>query len=106
MAVRNTLDVDTTDKKMFERIRNFILRCKWCCEAYWRYSASLNGFHFKFICKKNCCLCRIIFDDPKRLDMDTKYFEVSRQNVLWTKKYYRKGRFRIFLKSGDWIRFK
>lgn len=87
---RNTLDLDFNDK---DRIADIYAKVGVCPDRSILVaspSASLNGWHFRIVCKKDCDLCRLVFDDAERYSRDLRR-PLRTRDVLWNKKVYRKA---------------
>ena len=102
----NTLDLDGcvfagADVKL-RRVLTVISRCRDVCRVEFRVSPSLNGFHVRFWCFKDCDLCRLVFDDQARFCFDLKR-PVWLRDVLWDFKVYKKGGVVFRLAAGDWL---
>jgi len=68
-----------------------------------RDSASGNGFHVEVSCDRvGCDLCRYVFDSAVRVDADMSR-PVWTRDVLWDKKYYRKGGGCVEGLVGPWV---
>jgi DNA-binding Lrp family transcriptional regulator len=101
----NTLDLDFNDKEKMRIIIEKIRRCKYAKAVYMRESASTNGFHIKIYCSIVCDICRIVFDDPRRMFFENVN-EGKRRNCLWDEKAYYKAKTVVRLRSGEWRRIK
>lgn len=87
---RNTLDLDFNDQDRIDLIRQK-LRARPCCAwPLFKISPGLNGFHVVLECKKNCDLCRLVFDDQERFSRDLRR-PVRTRDVLWSKKSFLKA---------------
>lgn len=84
MNYYNTLDIDNGDKYNLSLIIAKITKNKCCKNLEWKESAT-KGYHIKMICSKKCDVCRLVFDDMKRLEHDENREEKFR-NVLFTEK--------------------
>ena len=86
--MRNTLDLDFNDKEKVADIVTKVLMCPDGGHVVKRsISPSMNGLHLEFWCKKNCDLCRFVFDDPFRYAADLTR-PVYTRDVLWEKKSF------------------
>lgn len=103
----NTVDLDHSAKAVLFLILNEIKKCKFSEKIEWRESPSRRGFHIKFICKKNCCKCRKLYDDQLRINADLTNRKEYERNVLWDVKAYvnSKGEV-IYKKAGKWHKYK
>lgn len=80
---RTTLDIDTNDKEFVGRILTKISNCK----DYVRliiYESKCKGYHVILFCKKECDVCRLVFDDSTRFYYDSFRPEFAR-NILFDK---------------------
>lgn len=80
----NTIDVDTTDKEFIFSVLSKIIRMnnRFLCLAKIEVApSSLKGYHVKLYCKKQCDLCRLVFDDDIRYFYD-QFREIESRNVL------------------------
>jgi hypothetical protein len=89
MVYFNTLDIDNGDKANLERILNKISQNKCCLDLKLKDSSN-KGYHILITCDRKCDICRIVFDDQKRLEMDSLRQEKFR-NTLFTEKEYFRG---------------
>lgn len=91
MIKYNTIDIDINPliildgKKHLKKILNFIIRCESCIGIRSNDSDS-KGYHLFFYCKKDCDICRLLFDDSKRFMMDFDRLE-ERKNVMFDAKH-------------------
>lgn len=87
----NTIDLDihpnfiNNGKEILKKITDFITSCELCIRIQIKDSNS-KGYHILFFCKKECDICRLLFDDSKRFMMDYDRFK-ERQNVMFDAKY-------------------
>lgn len=65
----NTLDLDTTDKEIINRILHKILTCDSLIKLNYEPSKR-KGYHFRLWCVKKCDRCRLVFDDAVRFQYD------------------------------------
>lgn len=79
-----TLDVDTTNKEFIEKIWKKIINCEYNKQLEITPS-SLKGTHFIIRCTIDCIICRMVYDDTRRLayDMNRPYYA---RNILFNKK--------------------
>lgn len=89
MTYYNTIDIDNGDKANLDRILNRISRNKCCIDINCKDSSN-KGYHLILTCKVQCDICRLVFDDQKRLEMDNMRNEKFR-NTLFSEKEYFKG---------------
>lgn len=85
----NTLDLDNITKEQFFYISLKIIKKDCCKDFKWKYSSS-KGFHVIFNCIKKCDICRFVFDDMKRYEIDFNR-DLKFQNTLFTEKEYFRG---------------
>jgi hypothetical protein len=111
MEQQQTLDIDFynyfltfNQQTLTQRILNKILKCPDLKKLEWRYSSSGNGIHVRLICLKKCCICRMAFDDQKRLMYDVHYRRSFEQNVLWNKKAVQKNNVKFIVSCSRWHR--
>ena len=76
----NTLDIDSSDKELFERIFLKVTVCPYALK--YRWVDTQKGYHVRLWCAKECDLCRLVFDDSKRFAIDWKRPR-AKQNVLF-----------------------
>jgi hypothetical protein len=90
---RQTLDLDwyflhtlkLNPKTIIEKICHHCRKYVFSFECY--PSCSLNGYHIIIWCKKQGCdLCRLLFDDQKRLQNDLSLRQPYERNVLFNQK--------------------
>lgn len=83
----NTLDLDGYTWKEICRIKNRIERLP-CCESVEDKPSCHKGYHIIIHCKKkDCDLCRFVFDDAKRYEHDISR-PVRTRNVLFQEYEY------------------
>lgn len=82
----NTLDLDKINKEQLEIITQKIKNNECCKEVIIRDS-NTKGYHIIIICRKNCDLCRFVFDDAKRYDIDS-VMPLRLRDFLFTEKIY------------------
>lgn len=91
---RSTLDIDFTDKWNRFRpldygfISQIITKVMFLCNYFIYYTisdSSFKGMHIELFCSKKCDICRLCYDDTKRLAYDSNRPEYAR-NVLFEKK--------------------
>jgi len=106
---RSTLDIDnnrlgngyimrSTTRHALRKIQS----CNSFIQGGYRLSASSNGYHFKLWCAEECILCRVLFDDSKRIDADRSR-PTEGLEVLWDNKSYYKHGGTIVMQSGPWL---
>lgn len=88
MVYYNTIDIDNSDKSNLDRILNKISLNKCCLDLNCKDSSN-KGYHLILTCKDKCDICRIVFDDQKRLDMDSMREEKFRNTLFAEKEYFR-----------------
>ena len=81
----NTIDLDGIDKNELGHIVEKIYRKK-CCKTI-EVRDTFKGYHLIIYCRKDCDLCRLLYDDQNRYTMDLRRPKHLR-NILWTEKYY------------------
>jgi len=101
--LRSTLDLDFNDKELIHRIVMKLIRCPFGkpYTILWRFSPSMNGFHIGLFCQCKVDVCRMAFDDQKRLEADVTSRPERGWNVLWDKKTYSKARKKITLNASE-----
>lgn len=85
-----TLDIDFNPKKGIdkEKLREIIKKVERrpCCGAVCVRPSSTKGYHITIGCKiRDCCLCRLAFDDQVRFAKDSRRPRYA-QNVLFNRK--------------------
>lgn len=85
----NTIDLDKVDKEQLQTIINKIKQNK-CLKDIQVKDSSSKGYHLLLTCNRQCDICRIVFDDQKRLEMDSNR-ELKYQNTLFTSKEWVRG---------------
>lgn len=85
----NTIDLDNIDKQLLNRITEKIKQ-KNCCLSLQIKDSSSKGYHILLICSHDCEVCRMVFDDPKRFEMDSNR-DLKFRNTLFTSKEYARG---------------
>jgi hypothetical protein len=99
-----TVDLDRCSVAEKNRVITRILSCPGSADLRHRESAGGNGYHLRFGCRvDDCFLCRMVFDHPRRLDLDLMRPGVSR-GVLWDVKHVFKGGVQLRLDAGPWVR--
>lgn len=83
---RTTLDIDTNDEDFINKIFQKIVLCKYLYSLTKKFSA-FKGVHIILICHKKCDICRIVYDDFRRLAYDSNRPEYAR-NILFDKEIY------------------
>lgn len=81
---RTTLDIDKNNRDFISRVITKILVCKNNISMEVSNS-SFKGVHIILFCKKECDICRIVYDDFRRLAYDLNRPEYAR-NILFQKK--------------------
>ena len=89
----------TRGNEEVEYILNKLQNCPFCVNFKVKVSPSLNGYHVTMYCRKQCDLCRFVFDDPVRFARDCER-EIETRNVLWDRKVYVKAGTSLILCSG------
>jgi len=89
MSFYNTIDLDKVNKTQLGEIIKKIT-IKKCCLSLTYKDSSSKGYHISIICAKKCDICRIVFDDQKRFEMDNNR-DLKYQNTLFTEKEWVKG---------------
>jgi len=88
----NTIDLDihpnfiTEGKTLLNKVIKFLLNCEWCLGVEPPKDSASKGYHITFYCKKDCDICRLLFDDSKRFMMDYDRIK-ERQNVMFDAKH-------------------
>jgi hypothetical protein len=81
----NTIDIDDTDLDNLRRIRLKIMH--FCSDVdAMGFEPSLNGWHVTLWCRKECEVCRLVFDDQNRYFWDLERKPHTR-NVLFDFKF-------------------
>jgi hypothetical protein len=88
MEYYNTLDLDSIDKKQLEEITKKIKKCKNCLSVQSKDSSS-KGYHVSIICKIKCDICRLVFDDQKRYEIDLGRDEKFKNTTFDEKEWFR-----------------
>ena len=92
MIKYNTIDIDINPliilngKEYMKKIFDFILHCDSCQIIKEPKDSDSKGYHLFFYCKKDCDICRWLFDDSKRYMMDFDRLE-ERKNVMFDAKH-------------------
>jgi hypothetical protein len=84
MTFYNTIDLDKVDKQQLADIVSKIT-AKPCCLSLQYKDSSSKGYHISIVCSKQCDVCRMVFDDQKRFEMDSNR-DIKFQNTLFTEK--------------------
>lgn len=88
----NTIDLDihpnyiTEGKEILSRVIRFISNCESSLIIKNPKDSDSKGYHIEFYCKKDCDICRLLFDDSKRYMEDFNRLE-ERKNVLFDAKH-------------------
>ena len=92
--------LDSSEHKL-EAVLDHVNNCEKCLSYEYRRSASGNGYHVRMSCS-GCDLCRWLFDQPIRCDIDHTRAGHMR-NVLWDRKnYFKLGR-SVEMEAGEWV---
>ena len=112
IGVINTFDVDwrrlyngfiEDSDSLLDVILHRVYRCGHVGSVKVRDSASGNGFHVVVSCDRcGCDVCRFVFDSAVRVDADMSR-PVWTRDVLWDKKFYRKGGGCVEGLVGPWV---
>lgn len=86
MNYYNTIDLDKVDKESLQKIISKIKLNK-CLKSLVCKDSSSKGYHLLLTCDRKCDMCRMVFDDQKRLEMDSNR-DLKFQNTLFTSKEY------------------
>lgn len=90
---RTTLDVDFTDKwnKFKPKDKEFLIKmlfkiseCPYYINHNFKYS-SYKGCHITLFCSRKCDICRLCYDDIKRIAYDSARPEYARNILFETK---------------------
>ena len=86
------------------RVLEKVGKCDKVYDVKRRVSSSGNGYHVLVSCGSGggCDICRMVFDSPKRLELDVNDPPWC-QNVLWDRKTYVKGDHRMVGVAGEWF---
>lgn len=83
---RNTIDLDLNAKRFIDFFFVFAIIQKIALNPCLQYMAvkdsARKGFHLTLWCKKDCELCRLVFDDQERFRKDSQR-RVFARNVLF-----------------------
>lgn len=85
-----SIDLDNATKEQLNTILDKIRKNPCCLKADYKDS-STKGYHIFLICSKDCDVCRMVFDDQRRLEKDMARPPQFR-NITFTEKEYFKGR--------------
>jgi hypothetical protein len=91
-----TIDLDN-DEICVHDVENEISMCPYLVEMKVKPSSS-RGFHISLLCRLPCLVCRLLFDDPVRLEADLKNRMTYQRDVLFDRKV--KVSLKEFLKLG------
>lgn len=91
---KSTLDIDTNNKEVINRIIQKIKKCENLNYLISKLSFS-KGVHVLLYCKIKCDICRFCYDDFRRFAFD-QYRPKECQNILFDDKELLKG----VLKNG------
>jgi hypothetical protein len=89
MQFYNTLDLDECTKEQLQQTETKI-KSNPCCLSITHKDSSSKGYHVIIICSKQCDLCRFVFDDVKRYEIDLGR-EQKFQNTIFTEKEWFRG---------------
>lgn len=89
MQYYQNLDLDKITKENLQKIIDKI-KLNPCCLGVQVKDSSLKGYHVLLICKKKCDICRFVFDDMKRYEIDFNR-EEKFKNTLFTEKEFFRG---------------
>lgn len=92
MVYYNSLDLDKVTKEELSVIVAKITIRK-CCKAIQVKDSFSKGYHILLTCERECDICRLAFDDQKRLEMDSNR-DRKFQNTLFDEKEYVSGNLR------------
>lgn len=107
MLKLNTIDLDHSAEAVLGLVLIEISKCKHIKNIEWRQSPSKRGFHIKFFCDKDCCICRELYDDQMRISADLTNRKPYERDVLWDKKSYNTTGGKIITKkAGNWHKYK
>lgn len=88
MIYYNTLDLDECTKEQLQKIIQKI-KSNTCCLSIKHKDSSSKGYHVSIICSKKCDLCRFVFDDMKRYEIDFGRDEKFKNTVFSEKEWFR-----------------
>ena len=112
MTMSKTFDVDpkrspngyvSLGEEELEKVRRALLKCPHAGVRSARRSASGNGFHVSVGCERDCEICSLTLDSPRRMELDGVDPPWTR-GVLWDSKTFSKGGSRITMEAGEWMR--
>jgi len=92
---RNTLDIDNNDKYLIKKMIQKIRRCKNLVKVKIKPS-ELKGIHIILFCSIKCDICRLVYDDYRRLAYDENRPEHAK-NILFDIKEPHKHKRRIII---------
>lgn len=90
---RTTLDVDLIskwsrfkplDEEYLDNMVNKIAKCQFFYDMVIKPS-SFKGFHITIFCSRKCDICRLCYDDTKRIAYDSARPEYARNILFETK---------------------
>lgn len=99
MTFYNTIDLDKIDKEQLQTIINKIKQNK-CLKDIQVKDSSSKGYHLLLTCNRECDVCRMVFDDQKRYEMDNNR-DLKYQNTLFTSKEWVRGNLKQLSCSCD-----
>lgn len=82
------LDLDNCSKEQLDQILEKI-KSNDCLLNITVKDSSSKGFHIMMICSKKCDLCRFVFDDTKRYEIDLGKDERFKNVVFDTKEWFK-----------------
>lgn len=93
---KSTLDLDLVDKVFLNHALYRISKCKFLHLVHYRHT--FKGFHVILLCRRECDICRIVFDDQARFARDLLRPKHTR-NVLFnvSKEFIPRKRCQIYL---------
>lgn len=80
----NTIDFDFNDKKLISKVLGKI----WNCDNLFSCKCEMSqhkGCTITLNCRIDCDLCRFVFDDEIRYNIDSQRLK-RHQNIVWDKK--------------------
>jgi hypothetical protein len=82
------LDLDKINKEELKTIIEKIKKNPCCLSVNFKDS-STKGYHVSIICNKKCDICRFVFDDQKRYEIDLGRDEKFKNTTFTEKEYFR-----------------
>lgn len=89
MEYRQSLDLDKCDKEQLNEIVKKI-KLNPCCKSINIKDSCSKGYHIFLVCSKKCDICRFVFDDMKRYEIDFNR-EEKFKNIAFNEKEYFTG---------------